>query len=798
MSGLKENRCTVCGGTLKDFGKYLKCTSCDAEFAIDEGLSQEELDKRYIRMNRLENAEHNLEISPPQFDNAETDFQLITEQYPDWSAGYWGLLRAKFGIKFERDSDGKAVPSCYKSEYADFRDIEEYKKAIALAETPELKSSYQRMAEYIAKVAKEWSEEASRYDYDVFISFKASNDDDTETADSREMQNLYTYLTENGYKVFFSPVTLRTEGYSGRRSEPYIFNALDKAKVLIVYGSRKEYFTSTWVQNEWQRYLRNMEKGKKPKNSLLVVYQGINPKSLPQGLRNIQAIDYNSRTSYNEILNAVNGIFERINEEDVTPPIERIHIQTGQVGKKVATVGERIATVELGAAALKKKKANPLLPVKMRELGTGASKSSAGRDNFETGKNLLQNEAYEEAVKFFDKCLVQNGKNGDAWLGKLCAQLKDASLYNEIGSGVFTERQTLDFKDYSVLQNAIDYAHDKNTAENILKFVYMQLERRLTGTEAHTSDMYVVYKLYAMCADYNSVNVTNMHSLLAKNISRVAASGQAELVDLILTRFTDAESLLGVLKKVINSYLKVGNFTLAMKYNERAASLDETDWNIVLNSLYIYNECRNKSEFIKYAYKIKKLSVLQESITKLPKADAENIIKILCEAENNLLAESDFDVAERFFVFITQYNFEGRDSFLSAHASYFSAMAYAGCVGFFEIILKVFPDRSADFHIDARLKFADACREKGDFKNAEDMYSSVLNLEDGNSKALQGILFCRLKITDISKGEPDWSMWDNVLFEKVLSSLPSQNAQADFVNKMCRLCINSIKAEANQ
>ena len=121
MSGLKENRCTVCGGTLKDFGKYLKCTSCDAEFAIDEGLSQEELDKRYIRMNRLENAEHNLEISPPQFDNAETDFQLITEQYPDWSAGYWGLLRAKFGIKFERDSDGKAVPSCYKSEYADFR-----------------------------------------------------------------------------------------------------------------------------------------------------------------------------------------------------------------------------------------------------------------------------------------------------------------------------------------------------------------------------------------------------------------------------------------------------------------------------------------------------------------------------------------------------------------------------------------------------------------------------------------------------------------------------------------------------
>lgn len=796
MTNIRKNICTVCGGMLKNYGSYLKCSSCDTEFAVEEGLTQDQADTYFRKLNAFENAERYLEKQSPNFDEAESDFELITEKYPEWSVGYWGLLRAKAGIKLERDSDGKVVPSCYKSEYEDLRETEEYKKAIELAETPELKSSYQKMAEYIARVAKEWSEEAGRYDYNVFISFKASNDEDgAETTDSREMQNLYTFLTEKGYKVFFSPVSLGKNGIVGSKSEPYIFNALDKANAFIVYGSKKEYFEAIWVQNEWRRYLRAMEKGHKPKNSLLVVYQGFNPKSLPQGLRDIQAIDYNSKMCYLEILNAVNSIFERLRKEVVTPPIERIHIQAGQIGKKAATAGERIATVELGAAVAKKAEASKLLPVKMRELGAEGSKSFVGRNNFETGKNLLQNEAYEEAIRFFDKCLVQNDKNGEAWLGKLCAQLGDATLSSKISEGAFTECSALKFKDYDVLQNAIDYARDKTVAENILYFVYIQIADRLSSRTLSLNGASDIYKLYKMCADYNSRNVKNMHSTLAKNISKIAASGQTDLLNLILERFTDTDGLLAALKKLVAAYLKVGNFILARKYNERAAELDETDWAILLNSLYITYLCRNKEDFLNCAYNVKNFSLLQNGITKLPKTGAENILKILCEAEKRLLSEGRFDAAEGYFEFISQYNFAERDNFIADHEYYFDALARSGCVKFFEDILRVFPDRSTDFHIAARLKFANACREEGDFGEARKIYSGVLELEEGNSRALQGVLFCTLKIKDISEGAPNWSKWDNALFEKVLSSLASQKAQTDFVNQMCRLCINSVKAE---
>ena len=312
--GLKANICRVCGGKLKDYGTCFKCENCDTEYRVDKSMTKEETDEYFRKLNAFEDAERNLRVNPPRFDDAESEFELIKQKYPDWSAGYWGLVRAKFGIKFEQDSGGKAVPSCYKSEYGDFRETDEYKKAIALAETPELRQSYEKMAEYIARVAKEWRAEAQKYDYDVFISFKASNDSDgSETRDAREMHKLYDLLKDKGYRVFFSPVTLITDGVVGKGSEPYIFNALDKAKALIVYGSRKEYFTSTWVQNEWQRYLRAMKAGKKEKDSLLVLYEGFNPKELPQGLRRIQGIEYGI-SAYPAVLSALERVFRNREE----------------------------------------------------------------------------------------------------------------------------------------------------------------------------------------------------------------------------------------------------------------------------------------------------------------------------------------------------------------------------------------------------------------------------------------------------------------------------------------------------
>lgn len=803
MEKLVANICQVCGGTLKDCGDYFQCESCDTKYRIDSSLSQAEQSALFRKYNAFEDAERELKLSPPRFDDAEIQFENLIREYPDWSAGYWGLLRAKFGIKFERDSSGDAVPSCYKSTYEDVRDTDEFKKAMELAETPALRESYRSMAAYIADVAEKWRKETQQYDYDVFISFKASDDaDGSETADTREMQNLCTYLTQNGFRVFFSPVALKEYGIGGRQSEPYIFNALDRAQALIVYGSRKEYFTSTWVQNEWQRYLRAMERGRKPEDSLIVLYQGFNPKELPQGLRRIQALDYASKTVYSEILGALGRIFVQVREREHTPTLGRVHIEAGKVGKRTATVGERIGTVQLGSAVEPKSSKRSVISVQTRELGVSSRVvAGKGQDMLKTALQCLRIEEFSDAASMFDASLRENDKNGDLWLGKLCADIKDSALYDEVkGAKPVSEHSAEIISDYNVLRNAIDFAADKPTAERLLSFVYEQLRRRLErgGGALSKMDAETVFSLYKLCGDYKSENAERMRDCLLQYISRLTASDAAELLDYLFARIPSVQKLLEALEEATEQYMQLGNFDRAKHYNDRILELDEANGKALMNRFYIANRKPDRAAFISASWKsgVRDLSILEEGLSKISKKDAQDIIGTLCEAESALMQEGGFDTARQLFQCIVKYDFDGRDAFLQQHVSYFGRLAESGadCSAFFEEILAAYPDRSVKFHIDRRLTYAKTLQKKDNFQRAEAMYNTVLNIESENYRALAGILLCKLHIGG-SKNLPavQWGKWDQALFERILAACPNQRAQAKFVDDMCSWCIASMQ-----
>ena len=53
--------------------------------------------------------------------------------------------------------------------------------------------------------------------------------------DSVIAQDIYKALTDEGYRVFFSRISL--EGKLGAEFEPYIFAALNGAKVMIIVGT---------------------------------------------------------------------------------------------------------------------------------------------------------------------------------------------------------------------------------------------------------------------------------------------------------------------------------------------------------------------------------------------------------------------------------------------------------------------------------------------------------------------------------------------------------------------------------
>ena len=169
-------------------------------------------------------------------------------------------------------------------------------------------------------------------------------------------------------------------------------------------------------------------------------------------------------------------------------------------------------------------------------------------------------------------------------------------------------------------------------------------------------------------------------------------------------------------------------------------------------------------------------------------------------AEDNVLTRHfqvflGYHEAEKYFTFIVKYDFAGRDNFLRGHIAYLDDFANSNYIYFYEKLLSVYPDRSTEFHLKSRIAFADKLLSKGCFSEAEAMCKKVLELESENGAALQGLLYCTLELRGDEGGDPQWQNWDQKLFERVLAACPNKKAQSDLVNKMCKLCIESMKKQ---
>ncbi len=302
---INTNSCPFCGGEFSYHNGKYRCYYCGAY--KPQAVSDDETTLLYVAAQKLRLAD---------FVEAELEFDDIVQKYPENSTGYWGRLMAKYGIKYEQDYDGRRIPTCYSASIESIYDSNDYKMALKYADE-DTKAFYQEKAEYIERVRREWISKASKEKpYDIFICYKDSDRENgiTHTQDSNDCLELYSYLTEKNYRVFFSRVSLN--GKAGEKYEPYIFNALSTAQVMIVYGSKLEYITSSWVKNEWTRYGKKIQSGEKTANSLIVAYKDLNPGDLPAPLRTRQCFDANSMRFYSDLTNTIEKI---IHERKVAP-----------------------------------------------------------------------------------------------------------------------------------------------------------------------------------------------------------------------------------------------------------------------------------------------------------------------------------------------------------------------------------------------------------------------------------------------------------------------------------------------
>lgn len=222
------------------------------------------------------------------YDKAANMYENIVTEFPLESEAYWGLCLCTYGIEYVDDPvTQKKIPTCHRTVVESIFDDENFVQANEYA-TPNARDIFYAEAKEIDRIQRSILEIVKNEEpYDIFICYKETDENGERTKDSVMGQDIYNALTREGYKVFFSRISL--EDKIGQQYEPYIFAALTSAKVMLALGTHREHFNAVWVKNEWSRFLDMMRSDSS--KTIIPCFADIDAYDMPREFKNIQAQD---------------------------------------------------------------------------------------------------------------------------------------------------------------------------------------------------------------------------------------------------------------------------------------------------------------------------------------------------------------------------------------------------------------------------------------------------------------------------------------------------------------------------
>ncbi len=292
-------KCKMCGGTLEINNETVAvCQYCGTKQTLPK-LDDDRKANLYDRANHFRRNN--------EFDKAMGIYEQILNDDNTDAETYWSLVLCRYGIEYVEDpSSHNRIPTVNRAQFTSIYDDEDYKSAIKHADKYQ-KELYESEANTINETHKKILAISGREEpFDVFICYKETDANGRRTPDSVLATELYHELTREGFKVFFSRITL--EDKLGQEYEPYIFAALNSAKVMVAIGTKPEYFNAVWVKNEWSRYLALIKNG--ARKMLIPAYKDMDPYDLPEEFSHLQAQDMSKLGFMQDIIHGIKKIVE--------------------------------------------------------------------------------------------------------------------------------------------------------------------------------------------------------------------------------------------------------------------------------------------------------------------------------------------------------------------------------------------------------------------------------------------------------------------------------------------------------
>ena len=365
-------KCKMCGGDIeisadKTFGT---CEYCGSTMTLPK-VDDEQRAAAFNRGNHFRRS--------GEFDKALAVYERIVAEDDNDAEAHWCCALCRFGIEYVEDpATYEWLPTCHRASFDSFLEDVDYLAAVEHSDGI-TRRQYQKDAAKIAEVQRGiLATSQNEQPFDVFLCYKETGEDGQRTRDSLMAQEVYYELTEQGYRVFFARITL--EDKAGTEYEPYIFAALNSAKVMVVIGTKPEHFNAVWVKNEWSRFLSMMKKDRS--KLLLPCYRDMDPYDLPEALSVLQSYDMSKIGFMQDLIRGVKKVIDAGKPQEAAKET---------VKETVVVHNEGGSNVQ---ALLKR------------------------------GNMALEDGEWSKADEFFEQVLNQDAECGAAYLGKFLARVK--------------------------------------------------------------------------------------------------------------------------------------------------------------------------------------------------------------------------------------------------------------------------------------------------------------------------------------------------------------------------------------
>ncbi|MBQ6170974.1 MAG: hypothetical protein IJK30_13600 [Ruminococcus sp.] len=239
------------------------------------------------------------------FEGAEKLFTRLSEEIPNESEGFWGVLMCRCGLEYEDDPiSGMKIPVCSRTATGEITADPNYHAALLTA-TPSQGAFYRREAAALEMLRRETVERVGTGEkYDVFICCRLTDESGRSTPDSIVAEEICHQLTEEGMKVFYAPVTLTDIPES--EYEPYVNAAIGNSSALLAVGCKAENFAAPKFRSEWSRCGAAVKRGES--RLFYVCIKNTDPRDLPTELREYPVKDVTRMGFLTEVIRSINAL----------------------------------------------------------------------------------------------------------------------------------------------------------------------------------------------------------------------------------------------------------------------------------------------------------------------------------------------------------------------------------------------------------------------------------------------------------------------------------------------------------